>query len=273
VLQPDPPPTLVELNRSPLIRFRRRLTMRGVPLSKTSVGEFSACPARWAYRNVERLGTGGAGQEFALGRACHAVVAAAINGDRAAATEDRLATALLSEGVSPEMVASATDWVLWAAELVRLRHGCVAAVEQSVRSRRISGVVLTGRFDVVVSNGGVAPLELIDWSFGRHPKFSRPQQMVSDVGITIYRTLLAVSQPALPERVVISDVHVPGRQVLSVELSRDEVERAWRDIRGIRDDIRSVAERGYVEARPGPHCNWCPYKWNCPHSPALAGAA
>jgi len=171
------------------------------------------------------------------------------------------------------MLPSATDWVLWAVNLVRLRHGCVVAVEQSVRSRPLHGVTLSGRFDLVISDGGVAPLELLDWSFGRHPKFSRPEQMAADVGISIYRTLLAVSQRALPDRVVISDVHVPGRQVLSVELTREEVLRAWQDIREVRDGIRLVAELGSVEARPGRHCQWCPYQWRCPHALSAAGAA
>ena len=50
----------------------------------------------------------------------------------------------------------------------------------------------------MISDGGVAPLELIDWSFGRHPKFSQPEEMAADVGISIYRTLLAVFEPVLP---------------------------------------------------------------------------
>jgi len=272
LLQPDPP-ALVSLDRSSVTRFRRQVKTYGVPLSKTAVGEFSACPARWSFKTVEHQSTGPAGPGLLLGRACHQVVADVINSDRDAGTEARVSAALENEGVAPHMLPSAIDWVLWAVELTRQRHGCVVAVEQMVRSGPVAGVTLSGRFDLVISDGSLAPLELLDWGFGRHPKFNRAEEMVADVGTSIYRTLLAVSQPSLPDRVVITDVHVPGRQALSVELTKEEVLRAWQDIQGVRDGIRALAELGHVEARPGRQCEWCSFQWRGPHSPAAAGAA
>jgi len=62
------PSHMVALDRTPLARFRRQVQTYGVPLSKTAVGEFSACPARWAFKTVERWSPGAMGQELQLGR-------------------------------------------------------------------------------------------------------------------------------------------------------------------------------------------------------------
>jgi PD-(D/E)XK nuclease superfamily len=254
-------------------RFRRQIADKGVPISKTAVGEYLKCPARWALKTIERQGGGPVRQELRLGRACHKVVAEVLLGDKATGRETSVAEALQAQGIATHMLPSATDWVLWAVDLTRQRHGCVVAVEQTVRAHPLAGVTLSGRFDLVISDGNLAPLELLDWGFGRHPRFCRAEEMLVDVGTAIYRTLLAVSMPNLPDRVVISDVHVPGRQVLSVELARDDVLRAWRDIEAVRDGMRAVAELGQVEAKPGHHCNWCSLQWRCPYSPASLGAA
>jgi hypothetical protein len=254
-------------------RFKRQIAQRGVPISKTAVSEFLQCPARWAFRTIERQGGGPVRQELRLGRACHKVVAEVLLGDKATGRETSVAEALQAQGIATHMLPSATDWVLWAVDLTRQRHGCVVAVEQTVRAHPLAGVTLSGRFDLVISDGNLAPLELLDWGFGRHPRFCRAEEMLVDVGTAIYRTLLTVSMPRLPDRVVISDVHVPGRQVLSVELAKDDVLRAWSDIQVVRDGMRAAAELGQVEARPGHHCNWCPFTWRCPYSPASLGTA
>jgi hypothetical protein len=267
------PGSPVALDPIAVARFRRQIADKGVPISKTVVGDFLQCPAKWSFKSIERLGGGSVRQELRLGRACHAVVAEVLLGDRASGDGIRVSDALQAQRVAPHMLPSATDWVLWAVDLTRQRHGAVVAVEQTVRARPVAGVTLSGRFDLVISDGNLAPLELLDWGFGRHPRFNRAEEMLTDVGTAIYRSLLAVSLPSLPDRVVISDVHVPGRQVLSVELAKDDVLRAWKDIQLVRDEMKAIAELGQVEARPGHHCSWCPFQWRCPYSPASLGAA
>ena len=268
-LQPPPTPHMVELDESCVARFRDTIATKGVPLSKSSAATWARCPARWSFTVVEGLSEAMGGYYPLLGMACHEVVAKFISGDLEAASA--LSGALSGAGVNPAMLPAATEWVQWAVDLVRQRHGRVIAVEQRVRASHIDGVTLTGRFDLVLAEGVVAPLELLDWSFGTHPKHESAEAMAADVGTTIYRVLLASSEPALPEHVAITDVHVPSGKVLSVQLTKEEVLRTWRDIRKIRDGIRSVAEDGWVEARPGQPCHGCPYQWRCPYSPAAVG--
>ena len=253
---PSPPDTstraLVRLDTSCVSRFHRQVVQRGVPLSKSSVAEYLACPARWAFRTVERQAPGPVSEELRLGRACHQVIADLLLAGPDVPADDAVALALDAQGVSAHLLSSAVDWVLWAQHLVAQRGGRIVSVEQSVRTSAVPGVSLSGRFDLVLADGSAGPLELLDWSFGRHPKFVQPEQMVDDLGTTIYRTLLAVAMPERPAQVLISDVHVPGRQVLTVELDRDEVRRAWGDLQAIRDGIRTVATTGIVVAKRGP---------------------
>jgi hypothetical protein len=256
----------VRLDTSCVSRFSRQVAQRGVPLSKSSVGEYLACPARWAFRTVERQAAGPVSDELRLGRACHQVIAAVLLAGPDIASDESVARALDAQGVSPHLLPSAVDWVLWAQQMVAQRGGRIVSVEKSVRTGTVPGVSLSGRFDLVLADGSAGPLELLDWSFGRHPKFVQPEQMVDDLGTTIYRTLLAVAMPDRPEQVLISDVHVPGRQVLTVELDRDEVRRAWSNLQAIRDGMRSVAITGIVGARPGPQCAWCPFERRCPQA-------
>ena len=233
-----------------------------MPLSKISIGEYLTCPAKWAFRTVERQSPGPVSDELRLGRACHQVIADLLQGGPPADPETEVALALDRQGVSAHLLPSAVDWILWAHRLTRDRRGHIVAVEQSVRTAAVPGVNLSGRFDLVVSGGSTGALELLDWTFGRHPRFTGVEQMVLDLGTSIYRTLLAVAMPERPEQVVISDVHVPGRQVLSVELDREEVQRAWRQIQAVRDG----ADAGVVDARPGRQCAWCPFQRRCPQA-------
>ena len=253
----------VRLDGNCVARFRRQVIARGVPMSRSSVGEWNLCPARWAFQTVERQARGPVSDELRLGRACHLVVATLLVARPAGDPQTYVALALSGQRVPDHLLPSAVDWVLWADALVRQRGGSVDLVEQSIRTG-ISGIQLSGRLDLVISGGSAAPLELVDWTFGRNPRFAGVETMALDLGTSIYRTLLAVAMPERPEHVLVSDVHVPGRQVLSVELDRDEVHRAWREIQEVRDGMRAVAETGVVEANPGRHCEWCPFQRRCP---------
>jgi hypothetical protein len=133
------PGSPVALDPIALSRFKKQIAQKGVPISKTAVGDFLQCPAKWSFKSIERLGGGPVRQELLLGRACHAVVAEVLLGDKATGDEIRVAEALQSRRVAAHMLPSATDWVLWAVDLARQRRGCVVAVEQSVRAEPLQG--------------------------------------------------------------------------------------------------------------------------------------
>lgn len=253
----------VRLDATCVARFRRQVGERGVPLSKSSIGEWLSCPAKWAFRTVERQSPGPVSDELRLGRACHLVVADLLTTNASGDLETEVARLLLAQHVPAHLLPSAVDWVRWANNLTRQRHGRILAVEHSVRTG-LAGIQLSGRLDLVILGGSAGALELVDWTFGRHPRFRGVEQMVLDLGTSIYRTLLAVAVPERPDQVVISDVHVPGRQVLSVELDRQEVQRAWRQIQQVRDGMRAVADVGLVGAWPGRQCSWCAFQRRCP---------
>ncbi|MGI8610501.1 MAG: RecB family exonuclease [Candidatus Dormibacteria bacterium] len=261
-----PPSTDVRLDSYCAERFQAQIAKKGVPMSKSSIGEWERCPARWAFRTIERQGVGAVSDELKLGRACHQVIANMVSSGPSAIPEDALALDLDRQGVPAYMLPSAVDWVLWAVDLVRLRGGRIAGVELPVRTGRIPGVALSGRFDLVLEGGMAGQIECLDWTFSRHPRFVQPEQMVYHLGTSIYRSLLAVALPQQLEHVVISDVHVPSRQVVSVELEREDVVRAWKEIQAIRDGMRAVARTGIVRARPGTQCTWCPFQRRCPHA-------
>jgi len=221
------------------------------------------CPAKWAFQTVERQARGPVSDELRLGRACHLVVATLLVARPAGDPQTHVALALSGQRVPDHLLPAAVDWVLWADALVRHRGGSVVFVEQSIRTG-IAGIQLSGRLDLVISGGSAAPLELVDWTFGRNPRFASVETMALNLGTSIYRTLLAVAMPERPEHVLVSDVHVPGRQVLSVELDRGEVHRAFREIQDVRDGMRAAAETGVVDASPGRHCEWCPFQRRCP---------
>ena len=260
----EPAPALVRLDPASVARFNRQVGERGVSLSKSSVGEWLNCPARWAFRTVERQSPGPVSDELRLGRACHLVVADLLMNNPPGDLQTRVAKSLDAQRVPAHLLPSAVDWVLWANSLTRQRGGRIVAVEHSVRTGAVAGIQLLGRLDLVIAGGSAGALELIDWTFGRHPRFTGVEQMEVDLGMSIYRTLLAVAMPERPDQVVISDVHVPGRQVLSVELEREEVQRAWRQIQEVRDGMRAVARTGLVNASPGRQCSWCPFQRRCP---------
>jgi PD-(D/E)XK nuclease superfamily len=228
-------------------RFRKQVCAGGVPISRSSVAEWMTCPAKWAFQTVERQAQGPVSDELRLGRACHLVVATLLVARPAGDPETYVARALSGQRVLDHLLPSAVDWVLRADALVRQRGGSVVFVEQSIHTG-IAGIQLSGRLDLVISGGSAAPLELVDWTFGRNPRFASVETMALNLGTSIYRTLLAVAMPERPDHVLVPDVHVPGRQVLSVELDRREVHRAFREIQAATGARSSAAAQPSISS-------------------------
>ena len=81
-----------------------------------------------------------------------------------------------------------------------------------------------------------------------------------NLAVTIYHALVAATYP-LKRPVRIQELWLRADQEVTVELSEDE----YRDNLGrLRQPVRALA-RGEVMARPGLHCDVCPYKYRgCP---------
>jgi len=263
---------LVRLAPEAVDRFLSQMKGFGVPISKSAINKYLACPARWALGAIERQPPDHISEELRLGQGCHAAIAELLQGDLLK-DETAVALRLGQLGVAHHHLPSATGWVLWAASFGCQRWGAITAVEKYVSSGAVPAIWLRGRFDLVITGGAGGALELVDWTLGRRPRYVSAQQLRMALGTAIHRTLLAVDIPDHPEEVVISELWVPGRQVISVELNREDVARAWAEIRSVSDGMRAVADSGLVRADPGHHCGWCPYRQRCPEAAAPEDAS
>lgn len=81
-----------------------------------------------------------------------------------------------------------------------------------------------------------------------------------DPALTIYHALVAAAYP-LKRPVRIQELWLQLNQEVTIELSEEE----YRDnLKRLRDPVRALA-RGEVMARPGLHCDVCPFKYRgCP---------
>lgn len=81
-----------------------------------------------------------------------------------------------------------------------------------------------------------------------------------DHAITIYHALVAATYP-LKRPVRIQELWLRHNESFTVELSEDEFRRNLSDLR---EPVQALA-RGEVMARPGLHCDICPFKYHgCP---------
>jgi hypothetical protein len=78
--------------------------------------------------------------------------------------------------------------------------------------------------------------------------------------MTIYHALVATTYP-LKRPVRIQELWLQTDQSVTIELSEDEYRRQLGDLR---EPVQALA-RGEVMARPGLHCDICPFKYRgCP---------
>jgi len=124
----------------------------------------------------------------------------------------------------------------------------------------IGGVALTlkatlDRLDTTRDGGILAILIRTDWEAP-----STADELRSDPATTIYHALVASTYP-LKRPVRIQELWLYHNQEVTIELSEEE----YRENLGqLREPVQALA-RGEVMARPGLHCDVCPFKYRgCP---------
>lgn len=81
-----------------------------------------------------------------------------------------------------------------------------------------------------------------------------------DHALTIYHALVAATYP-LKRPVRLQELWLQAQESITIELSEDEYRRSLSDLR---EPLQALA-RGEVMARPGLHCDACPFKYHgCP---------
>lgn len=87
-----------------------------------------------------------------------------------------------------------------------------------------------------------------------------PADLTQDHAITVYHALVAATYP-LKRPVRIQELWLQANQTVEVELSEAEYRR---NLSQLREPVQALA-RGEVRARPGLHCDICPFKYQgCP---------
>jgi RecB family exonuclease len=135
------------------------------------------------------------------------------------------------------------------------------AVNETMTLRiSIAGVALLLRATVdrldKTSDGGILAV-LFRTESGPHPSEAAFRQ---DHAVTIYHALVAAAYP-LKRPVRLQELWLQLDESLTIELSEDEYRRNLSDLR---EPVKALA-RGEVMARPGLHCESCPFKHRgCP---------
>lgn len=144
-----------------------------------------------------------------------------------------------------------------------LRHDWprMIAGNEAMRLRiSISGVSLildatVDRLDKT-SDGGILAM-LFRTEAGPLPT---PDDLREDLAITVYHALVAATYP-LKRPVRVQELWLRSNQEVTIELSEDEYRR---NLSRLREPVQALA-RGEVRARPGLHCDVCPFKYRgCP---------
>ena len=127
---------------------------------------------------------------------------------------------------------------------------------------RIPGVTVWGKFDVAVAGGKVAPLEVIDWTFGRR-RAANEDELRGALGTIIYR-LIAGAHDVELRPIAITEAHVPSGSILTVVLTDEDVLAGWDRVKRTAAEIQAAIAAAEFPARTGVHCSYCPYRASCP---------
>lgn len=87
-----------------------------------------------------------------------------------------------------------------------------------------------------------------------------PESLRQNPALTIYHALVAATYP-LKRPVRVQELWLPLNEAVTIELSEEEYRH---NLSRLREPVKGLA-RSEVRARPGLHCDHCPYKYHgCP---------
>jgi hypothetical protein len=191
-----------------------------VPLSKSIIGRWRSCRLAYRFERIERLPDVRPPSSAQLrGTAAHEATATILkrgidpNSNQAV---ERIARVAGKHGLTDNDADPLSTWVHDAVAIVLARGGRLRWVEELVAVARTSAFTLWARFDVVVVAGRVAPLEVIDHTFGAR-RVRSEDELLASVGAHMYRLAAGHAEPDRAVRpIAISESHAPSGSVISV---------------------------------------------------------
>lgn len=241
-----------------------------VHLSKSIWQTFDRCRLAYRFERVDRLGSDDGGSPALLrGSAGHEVTAALIvagvdvGSEQSAEIIDKV---MSNYALDADDVAQIEEWANDAVGLLRGRGGTARWVEELLAMDRIPDTTVWAKFDAAVVGGDVAPLEVVDWTFGS-ARVADEEQLAQSVGARVYRLVAGHAEPDQSLRpIAITEVHVPTMTTVTVIPTDDEVRAAYTSTKEKAAQIRSAITAQEFPASPGMHCAWCSWRTHCPAS-------
>lgn len=178
--------------------------------------------------------------------------------------EARIDAVLGEYALDAKEVGKIAGWVRDAVEAVAARGGHVRWIEELLAMGRLPAVTVWAKFDTAVVGGSVAPLEVIDFTFGSM-RARDEAELAASIGAKLYRLVAGHAEPDSSLRpIAITELHAPSGTEITVIPTDDDVRAAWAEAERIAEEIRTARERGEFPATPGFHCAWCSYREDCP---------
>ena len=235
-------------------------------LSKTTIGMFEDCRLRYYLDKIEkRTSIKVATAAGTRGEAGHAAVAAALQ----AAESDpysSIGKALGAFDISDDLRGQLAGYAADAALFARSRGGRLAWIEDFIAMECHSGplrnVTLWARPDLAIFGGYIAPLEVIDWTFGK-PRVETAAELLQALSTSMLR-MVAGHKDRGSRPIAITEVHVPSMTVITTVPTDEDVMRAWDRVCEVAAEIREAIATGEFPAQPGPYCRYCGHLDICP---------
>ncbi len=239
-----------------------------IHLSKSILGTWGRCRLAYKYERVDRIASAVPPSAAQLrGTAAHEAVAEVLKGGlepgsaASLAVIDRIVDGHGLSGGDRERV---RGWVVDAARMVVERGGKLRWIEELFSVERTDVFTLWAKFDVAVVGGALAPLEVIDFTFGKQ-RVTTPEELASSIGARAYRLAAGHVEPDRSIRpIAITELHAPSCSTITIVPDDAYVVAAWAELKVVAAEIRKARESDAFPATPGRHCGWCAYRDRCP---------
>lgn len=237
-------------------------------LSKSTIGTFEDCRLRYFHDKVEkRTAIKVVTAAGIRGQAGHAAVAAAlmVPKDSTADLYARVGVALSAFDISQDLRGTLAGYAAEAESFARNRGGHLTWIEEFKSMECYGGalnVTLWAKPDLAIMGGYIAPLEVVDWTFGK-PRVESADELLGSLSTAMLR-LVAGHNDRQQRPIAITEVHVPSMTSITVVPTDEDVMTAWERVCEIATEIRTAIATGEFPAQPGPWCRYCGHVDICP---------
>jgi hypothetical protein len=238
-------------------------------LSKSTIGTFEDCRLRYKFDKIDkRTAITVATAASVRGQAGHAAVSAVLSAPGGSA-DNRYALisrALGAFDISTDLRGTLAGYAAEAEDFARNRGGHFRWIEEfkcmECHSGVLKNVTLWAKPDLAILDGYIAPLEVIDWTFGK-PRVESADELVGNLSTSMLR-LVAGHNDRSRRPIAITEVHVPTMTSITVVPTDEDVMAAWERVCDIATEIRTAIATGEFPAQPGPWCRYCGHVDICP---------